>query len=356
MAFLSKYSAKQRFYLALLWSFLTIVTCYAFLAILVLIFGFETIIYPNEYLELIYVDIYTFIPAIMVLIFIFKFKTSYWDESGLSSLPNNILWLFFGLFYTVIVLIPTLIIDGIFNLITLDNTYTPWVGDNSSLSVGNTYLDIFSFVTLGSLLLLFSPGGFIRVFGEEYGWRGYLLPELVKSHKYIPLVGGFCLVGFVWTLFHIPFFTILSPQKLSSEEMIFSLLGSIGVFFGASFTLAWAYLKTHSIWPALSLHFIWNIINPLITGNVYSNETGLFKGPLWLMNGEGLIGGFFHFLVGLFFLYLIIKNKNSLLKEHLEFLEAKKRQKLKSGNALLNQTPVKSTSNKNNFYRKKNFR
>ena len=213
-------------------------------------------------------------------------------------------------------------------------------------------------MTVGSVLLLFSPGGFVRVLGEEYGWRGYLLPELIKSHKYIPLIGGFFMVGFVWTLYHLPFFTVLSPEGLSSQQKLFSLVGSIGVFFGASFTLAWAYLKTHSIWPALSLHFIWNVINPLITGNVYSttNQTGLFTGTLWLINGEGLIGGFFHFLVGLFFLYLIIKNKDVLLKEHLEFLEAKKRQKLKSGNTLLNQTPVKSTSNNNNFYRKKNFR
>ena len=135
------------------------------------------------------------------------------------------------------------------------------------------------------------------------------------------------------------------------------------MFFGASFTLAWAYLKTHSIWPALSLHFIWNVINPLITGNVYSNQTGLFTGTLWLINGEGLIGGFFHFLVGLLFLLLIIKNKDVLLKEHLEFLEAKtKQQILRSSTNTQQPSPSPSTS-RSTFalrstkkYRKKNVR
>lgn len=53
---------------------------------------------------------------------------------------------------------------------------------------------------IGCLLTILFLGG---PFGEELGWRGFLLPKLQK--KYVPLVSGI-IIGVVWTLWHIPMF------------------------------------------------------------------------------------------------------------------------------------------------------
>ena len=103
--------------------------------------------------------------------------------------------------------------------------------------------------------------------------------------------------------------------------MFFLFLGSAGVFFGANITMVWAYLKTKNLWPALSLHYIWNLTSPVFTGNIYSqnNQLGLLNkniDSLWLVNGEGLIGGFFHFLIGIIFLFLIFRDKDKLLSDY----------------------------------------
>jgi membrane protease YdiL (CAAX protease family) len=292
----------------------------------VLILGFDNFISPPDDIQLQYqliITIYTVIPALVALFFMFRFRTAHYLEPGIN-LPKNLLWLLFGLLYTVLVLVPTIITSIIFTEINFNFEIKPL--SNLNFTSGNLVIDIIIYSVIMPLILLFSFGGFIRIIGEEYGWRGYLLPEMIKSRKYMNFVYGILLVGLIWTIYHVPFFTFLSPQTLALNEMFFSLLGSFGVFFGATLAMAWAYLKTHNLWPALSLHYLWNIINPQITGNIYSNTQGFIEGTLWLNNGEGLIGGFFHLIVGFSFLYLIIKDKDTLLRNHDKYLKQIKNQ------------------------------
>ena len=314
-------AARNRFFLTLLWVLITLGSSYILLLISVLIFGIEDFIHPPEDLDAIIqmiITLYTLIPALIALLFMFRFKSAHYLEPGLY-LPKNKIWLLFGVFYSFLVLIPTIITSTIVSDIKYNPSFQPFGDINFTLN--NAILDVTIYIIIIPFILIFSFGGFIRIIGEEYGWRGYLLPELIKSRNYLKISYGLLLAGTVWTIYHIPFFTILSPLNLNFEEMILSLLGSIGVFFGATFTLAWAYLKTHNLWPAISLHYLWNVINPQITGNVYNSSKGLFDGTLWLINGEGLIGGIFHLTVGLFFLYLIIKDKDMLLEDHDKYLK-----------------------------------
>jgi membrane protease YdiL (CAAX protease family) len=315
------YKSQERFFLAIGWSISTIVLSYLILTLSVILFGYDNFVHPPDDIQLQYqlvITIYTAIPAIVALFFIYRFKTAHYLEPGLNF-PKNLLWLLFGFFYTGLVLVPTILTSIIFTDINLNFEIKPLA--NLNFTSGNFVIDIVIYSTIMPLILLFSFGGFIRIIGEEYGWRGYLLPEMIKSRKYLNFVYGILLVGLVWTIYHIPFFTFLSPQILQINEMFFSLLGSFGVFFGATLAMAWAYLKTHNLWPALSLHYLWNIINPQITGNIYSNTQGLFEGTLWLNNGEGLIGGFYHIIIGIIFLYLIIRDKDTLLRNHNKYLK-----------------------------------
>jgi len=304
--------------LAILWIILTLLFCYAILFIGYLILGNEA---SSDFLV---IEIYTYLPGIMAILFLLYFRTG-----TISNKPfqyPGFHWIAFGVYYTVLILTLTIITGLLIGELQINPNYTPLTEDFFVASTFNPFIDIIIYLPIVGILLLFSPGGFIRVLGEEYGWRGYLLPQLLKARPWLSILLSVWIVGFVWFIYHIPFFTIFAPVD-NLDQRIFLLLGSAGVFFGANMTMVWAYLKTKSLWPALSLHYIWNLTSPIFTGNIYSstNPLGLFNvssDTLWLVNGEGLIGGLFHFLIGLIFFALIIKNKDRLLTDY-QILEIK---------------------------------
>ncbi len=319
---------KNRFLLAILWSVATILTCYTFLYLSNQFLG------TGQNAELISGDLYTFTPALMAVLFIILFKT---DVLSFEQFRNpGLKWLSFGVIYTLVVLFLTIVTGFLIGGLTYNSKYTPYNGDLTGFTTGFQLLDVFSFFIIAGILLLFSPGGFIRIIGEEFGWRGYLFPELLKLHPKLSLVISTCIVGLVWFTFHLPYFTVLAVSGgiVSSDKVIFLIIGSFGVFFGANWAMTWAYLKTRNLWPALMLHYSWNLISPVLTGNLYdaANPLGLLNpsiSNLWLVNGEGLIGGSFHFLVGLFFLFLIIRDRDQLFRGYKKLdNEVKKTQKV----------------------------
>ena len=82
--------------------------------------------------------------------------------------------------------------------------------------------------------------------GEELGWRGLLLPELLPLGQW----GAILLSGVIWGFWHAP--VILQGQNYPSQPVlgvflmvVFTVLA--GAFFG------WLYLRTRSPWaPALA--------------------------------------------------------------------------------------------------------
>lgn len=95
--------------------------------------------------------------------------------------------------------------------------------------------------------------GLAVVFGEEYGWRGFLQAELVKLGR----LPGVLLTGLIWGVWHFPI--ILSGVHTYPATAIGLLLGVIfftltGIIFG------YAVLKTGSIWVAAFMHGVLNSI------------------------------------------------------------------------------------------------
>jgi membrane protease YdiL (CAAX protease family) len=72
--------------------------------------------------------------------------------------------------------------------------------------------------------------------GEEFGWRGFALPELLKGHS--PLRAS-VILGVIWAFWHLPAFFIPS---LSQSRLFFPLfvLNSISL----SIIMTWLYLRT----------------------------------------------------------------------------------------------------------------
>ena len=95
--------------------------------------------------------------------------------------------------------------------------------------------------------------GLAAVFGEEYGWRGFLQDELVKLGKRRDVV----MVGLVWGLWHFP--VILSGVHTYPSTLLGLGLGLV-FFVLWGFVQSYAVLKAKSIWVAAFLHGVVNSI------------------------------------------------------------------------------------------------
>ncbi|WP_214891467.1 type II CAAX endopeptidase family protein [Exiguobacterium sp. s142] len=86
-------------------------------------------------------------------------------------------------------------------------------------------------------------------FGEESGWRGYLLPTLSERMAVRPAT---LVVALVWALWHVPVF-LYDPDF--QDMSVFMIAGwTIGLIFG-SFFLGWLTVQADfSIWPAILFH------------------------------------------------------------------------------------------------------
>ena len=92
--------------------------------------------------------------------------------------------------------------------------------------------------------------------GEEFGWRGFLLPRFVERFSVLPAC---FLVGIIWSAWHWPLFykgIIESPA-----QEIFFLFANIT---GLSFLIGTVYLRTRSLLLAMLMHWSTNAAQTLI--------------------------------------------------------------------------------------------
>lgn len=120
-------------------------------------------------------------------------------------------------------------------------------------------------------------------FGEEFGWRGYLLPKL------LPLGGrkASLLTGVIWGVWHWPL--ILMGYNYGSSYFGAPFLGPLAMAWFCvvtSIVFGWMSIKADSVWPAVIGHGALNGIAAL--GLLFvQGEPNMLLGP----TPVGLIGG-----------------------------------------------------------------
>jgi membrane protease YdiL (CAAX protease family) len=107
-------------------------------------------------------------------------------------------------------------------------------------------------VIIFALSIVGTPLGSLAIlFGEEYGWRGFLQDELEPLGRRRAAL----LIGLIWGIWHIPI--ILSGvHTYQPTAQGFLLAGAFFVLWGV--VQSYAVLKTGSIWTAAVLHGIVN--------------------------------------------------------------------------------------------------
>lgn len=125
------------------------------------------------------------------------------------------------------------------------------------------------------------------MYGEELGWRGYLLPQLTARWGRVLATA---VVGVVWGVYHSAFLYTAATVLGVANPLLVTLVQASAVFM-VSFPFAYAYYLTDgSVLPVAILHLIWNILNPWILGDIYGNVQGLVAGQIFVVNGEGVLG------------------------------------------------------------------
>ena len=73
----------------------------------------------------------------------------------------------------------------------------------------------------------------IPAFGEEFGWRGYLLPRLLHLGREKALI----LSGVIWGLWHLPLVLLIGfgsyPDRLAGGFIFVALITLLGIYIGA---------------------------------------------------------------------------------------------------------------------------
>ena len=117
--------------------------------------------------------------------------------------------------------------------------------------------------------------------GEELGWRGYLLPQLLSIARSPAMV----LVGFVWAAWHMP---LIFPTPLyhASGNRLLVVPLFVGTIVAASFFFGYLRLWTGSVWPASLAHTAhnaaWAILgtftltsNPVVINEYLVGDNGI---------------------------------------------------------------------------------
>lgn len=110
-------------------------------------------------------------------------------------------------------------------------------------------------LTIGSIPSLLLAIGFNCFFaaGEEFGWRGFLVPELARFQTFTSLA---LLSSAIWTIWHFPMI-IFGPYH-GAGSLAFSLAVFIPSVMGAGLILAWLRIISGSVWVAVLFHGFWN--------------------------------------------------------------------------------------------------
>jgi membrane protease YdiL (CAAX protease family) len=102
--------------------------------------------------------------------------------------------------------------------------------------------------------------------GEEYGWRGYLLPRLMKKMNvfYSSLI-----LGLIWGVWHFPAYLIGTGVPLHMNFLVFLMWVILGTLF-----ISWIYFYSRSVLTSILAHisanaaFNYLLILPEFTGSM----------------------------------------------------------------------------------------
>lgn len=132
-------------------------------------------------------------------------------------------------------------------------------------------------------------------FLEEIGWRGWMLPRLIKQFN---VKKGILIGSLVWALWHVPFMLSGILYLKAVPAYLIVLINPFGIF-GAGLVISWLWTKTKSIWIVSIAHGALNNWGQYAFKYMQDSKTNLQSQQIWLsigVNGSLLILGLLIFI------------------------------------------------------------
>jgi membrane protease YdiL (CAAX protease family) len=127
--------------------------------------------------------------------------------------------------------------------------------DINDLPPGFTPQTMLILYAIGGLTVFNIFPGIIAGFGEEFGWRGFMFPQLYTIGPW----PAFLIGGLIWYAWHIPL-ALVFPQ--TQAYTFWQMLINVVVLAGGSLCtfafLAYVYVKSESVWVASFAHIAIN--------------------------------------------------------------------------------------------------
>lgn len=146
-----------------------------------------------------------------------------------------------------------------------------------------------------------------RGFGEELGWRGFLVPKLNESMSFAKTS---TVIGCAWGLWHVPAIILTTDYNNGAPAWVALSCFAVLVI-SISFILSWLRLKSNSVWPCAILHISHNVA---IQG-IFTPLTVTRQYTAYFIDEFGIALA----AVGALFAFIVWWKQNSLQpSEHLE--------------------------------------
>ena len=163
----------------------------------------------------------------------------------------------------------------------------------------------------------------LNCFGEEWGWRGYLLPKMLKQFKIVPVL---LINGVIWGIWHMPL--IIMGHNYGVGYKGYPIVGILAMCVFCTvigIILSYVTIKTGSCIPAVMGHGMLNGFTAAgLMFTSLKNPFNLFIGPMPV----GLIGGSGFILVAAYLLYrLYQQEKEGPIRICEPLIEKKRKQK-----------------------------
>lgn len=197
------------------------------------------------------------IAALVVVFFVQKPRPSsipeYLGLWPLRPLKRTLWMVVFGLFGSALLIIVAVFLAAALGLVSIDLVHFSGFAELLASTTGTALPT--SMATLVAIQLLTIPFGAlinsIVTFGEEVGWRGWLLPSLLPLGTWPALL----ISGAIWGFWHSPFillgYNFDQPNWFGVGLMIVGTT-LLGVLIG------WLRLRTGSVWPSIVAHGAFN--------------------------------------------------------------------------------------------------
>lgn len=125
------------------------------------------------------------------------------------------------------------------------------------------------FTGLGIILTM------IVVFGEEYGWRGFLLPALATRFGKLKAT---MLVGIIWAAYQVPSIYLISHNLGTGNPWLTSILQGLSLFL-LSFPISYCYFTSKSsILGVMLFRAAWDVANSMILSDGSTDMRSIFAG------------------------------------------------------------------------------